>query len=72
MTTSASCSMEPESRRSDSMGRLSERCMLARDSWAQASSGTFSSRAMALRRREISLTSSWRFSLRPSAVISCR
>ena len=41
MTTSASCSIEPDSRRSDSIGRLSSRCSTARDSCDSASTGTF-------------------------------
>ena len=59
---SASCSMAPDSRRSDSMGRLSLRLSLARDSWDRQSTGTFSSLAMIFRDREMSLTACWRLS----------
>ena len=45
MTMSASCSMAPESRRSESMGRLSSRFSLARESCERQSTGTFSGRA---------------------------
>src|SRR5215212_7791692 len=45
MTRSASCSMLPDSRRSDSSGRLSGRDSTARDSWDTAMTGTPSSRA---------------------------
>ena len=62
-TTSASCSMEPDSRRSLSMGRLSSpRRSLARESCESATTGTSSSLAMALRPREMAETSCVRFS----------
>ena len=32
-TTSASCSIEPNSRKSESRGRLSSRCSTCRESW---------------------------------------
>ena len=49
-TTSASCSMAPESRRSESLGLLvlSPRCSGARLSWLSTTTGRFSSLAMAL------------------------
>ena len=62
MTLSASCSMAPDSRRSDSIGRLSVRLSLARESWLMHTTGTFSSLAMILSAREISLTTVTRFS----------
>ena len=61
---SASCSMAPDSRRSDSMGRLSCRDSLARDSWLRHSTGTFSSLAMIFSDREMSETICCRFSPR--------
>ena len=73
---SASCSMAPDSRRSDSMGRLSLRLSLARESWLRQSTGTFSSLAMIFRAREMSDTTCWRCSpeyCRPPAdCISCK
>ena len=73
---SASCSMAPDSRRSDSMGRLSSRFSLARDSWDRHSTGTCSSLAMIFSIRDISLTICCRFSpprLLPEAeVINCK
>ena len=70
-TMSASCSRAPDSRRSLSMGRLSCRLSTLRLSWDKAMSGTFSSRARALREREISEISCCRLSaLRPC--MSCR
>ena len=54
-----------------SIGRLSCRLSTLRLSWDKAMSGTFSSRARALRDREISEISCWRLSaLRPC--MSCR
>ena len=54
-----------------SIGRLSCRLSTLRLSWDKAMSGTFSSRAKALRDREISEISCWRLSaLRPC--MSCR
>ena len=73
---SASCSMAPDSRRSESMGRLSSRFSLARESWERQMTGTFSSLAMIFIIREMSLTTCWRFSprplLSPAEVMSCR
>ena len=62
MTSSASCSMAPDSRRSDSSGRLSWRLSFARDSCDRQSTGTFSSLAMIFSEREMSETTCWRFS----------
>ena len=59
---SASCSIAPDSRRSDSRGRLSSRFSLARDSWLRQITGTFSSLAMIFSIREMSDTTCWRFS----------
>ena len=53
---SASCSIAPDSRRSESMGRLSLRLSLARESWLRQRTGTFSSLAMIFRAREMSET----------------
>ena len=75
---SASCSMAPESRRSDSMGRrwVAPRLSLARDSWDRQITGTFSSFAISFRERDISDTICWRLSLAragpPAEVISWR
>ena len=52
-----------DSRRSDSMGRLSVRDSLARESWLRHSTGTFSSLAISFREREMSDTTCWRLSL---------
>ncbi len=57
ITTSASCSMEPDSRRSLSCGRLSSRLSTARESCDSATIGTFSSFASALRLVVISVNS---------------
>ena len=65
MTTSASCSRAPDSRRSDSIGRLSERASGARDSCDSTMIGTLSSLARPLSDREIDASSSVRFSKRP-------
>ena len=77
MTTSASCSMAPDSRRSESMGRLSCLDSLARLSWLRQITGTFSSLAMIFIIRLISLTAWVRLSLDqlwplPADCISCR
>ena len=40
-TTSASCSMAPDSRKSDSMGRCGVLCSTAIESWDKARTGTF-------------------------------
>ena len=50
-TTSASCSMPPDSRRSESIGRPPGRCSGARESWEMPITGTFSSRARIFRPR---------------------
>ena len=65
MTTSASCSIEPDSRRSLSIGRLSSRASTARDSCDSATTGTLSSFASVLRPRVISEISWTRLSGRP-------
>ena len=69
---SASCSMAPDSRRSDSCGRLSVRCSGPRLSWLIATTGTSSSLASSLSARENSATSCWRDSTRLPLDISCR
>ena len=69
-TTSASCSRAPDSRRSDSCGRLSERASEARDSCDSTTIGTLSSLARPFSDREIDASSSVRFSKRPRPVIS--
>src|SRR3546814_7111350 len=51
---SASCSIEPDSRRSESCGRLSSRCSTARLSCKSASTGTLRSLASVLSPRLIS------------------
>ena len=69
-TTSASCSRAPDSRRSDSIGRLSERASGARDSCDRTITGTVSSLARPLSEREIDASSRLRFSKRPRPVIN--
>ncbi|MNT09506.1 hypothetical protein D3C72_1442920 [compost metagenome] len=74
MTMSASCSIEPDSRRSESIGRLSVRLSTARLSCESATTGTESSRASCLRPREMAPISAVRlspFELTPE-VMSCR
>src|SRR5205807_3028559 len=63
-TTSASCSMAPDSRRSESCGRRCSppRCSGARDSCDKATTGTSSSLARALSEREMNEISCWRLS----------
>ena len=56
---SASCSMAPDSRRSESMGRLLVRLSGPRESWDRQSTGTFSSFAMIFKEREISPTTTY-------------
>ena len=63
---------QPDSRRSDSIGRLSVRCSGPRFSWLIATTGTSSSLASSLICRENSLTSCWRDSTCLPDVISCR
>ena len=67
-------SMEPDSRRSDRRGSFDSRISGWRDSCERAMTGTDSSRARALRPREISLTSWTRFASRLVVVacMSCR
>ena len=73
MTMSASCSMEPDSRKSASCGRLSSRFSTARESWDRAMIGICNSLASALRPVVICETSCTRLSLLPEVpVISCR
>ena len=74
ITMSASCSIEPDSRKSDSCGRLSSRLSTARDSWDSAITGTDNSFAIAFSPWVIMLISSTRLSgLVPAAGrISCR
>ena len=75
---SASCSMAPESRRSDSMGRRwpEARLSLARESWDRQITGTLSSFAISFRERDMSDTTCWRLSLAlgvpPAEVMSWR
>ena len=70
MTTSASCSIAPDSRRSESTGRLSCRCSTARESCESAITGTSRSRASILSEREICEISCTRFSEGIDACIS--
>src|SRR3546814_3364373 len=62
---SASCSIEPDSRRAESCGRLSSRCSTARLSCESASTGTLRSLASVLSPRLISEISCTRLSLLP-------
>src|SRR5215472_12083972 len=71
ITTSASCSMAPDSRRSESCGPRSSRSG-ARVSWLSTSTGTCSSLARPLKPREMLATSSWRLPNLPRAVMSWR
>ena len=73
-TMSASCSMAPDSRRSESCGRFDPpRISVARLSCDRAITGTFSSLAMALSVREMKATSCSRFPFESwLPVISCR
>ena len=59
---SASCSIEPDSRRSDSFGICGLRDSTLRDSWERAMTGILSSRASCFNDREISEISVARFS----------
>src|SRR5258707_391609 len=70
--TSASCSIAPDSRRSDITGRLFGRCSSERLSWDSATTGTLSSFASDFIAREISEISVARFSPVVVACISCR
>ncbi|MNW61209.1 hypothetical protein D3C74_392500 [compost metagenome] len=69
---SASCSIEPDSRRSDMAGFLSVRCSAPRFSCEIAMTGTSSSFARSLSARENSETSCWRDSTRLPDVMSWR
>ena len=74
---SASCSMAPDSRRSESIGRLFWRDSLARDSCDRQMTGTLSSLAMILSMRLISETACVRLSFDqlwplPADCMSCR
>ena len=74
-TTSASCSMAPDSRRSESCGILTGRDSTARESWERAMIGMWSSRASCLSEREISEISWTRFVMESPPLpkdISCR
>src|SRR5437868_2045317 len=53
ITRSASCSIEPDSRRSERIGRLSWRCSTARESCDIARIGTSRPRASTFSRREV-------------------
>ena len=73
--TSASCSMAPDSRRSESFGRAFSRFSTSRLSWLIAMTGTSSSRASPFSDRLMYEISCWRLStLRtlPIASMSCR
>jgi hypothetical protein len=70
MITSASCSMAPDSRRSDITGRLFGRCSSERLSCDSAITGHFSSLARPFSEREISEISVARFSPLPLALTS--
>ncbi len=70
--TSASCSIAPDSRRSDITGRLFGRCSSERLSCDSATTGTLSSFASDFIAREISEISVARFSPCDDACISCR
>jgi hypothetical protein len=73
ITRSASCSMLPESRKSDRTGTGGLRCSISRLSWESAITGIFKSLARILSSRLISDTSCCRFSLRrPVLVNSCK
>ncbi|MNF92814.1 hypothetical protein D3C84_754700 [compost metagenome] len=54
MITSASCSIAPDSRRSELIGRLFGRCSRERLSWDSATTGQLNSLAKAFKEREIS------------------
>ena len=69
-TRSASCSIAPDSRRSERIGRLSGRCSGARESWETAITGTSSSPERSFRPRLNWLTCSTRLARGSSARIS--
>ena len=72
VTMSASCSIVPDSRRCASFGRAPAPAVLStsRLSWASTRTGTLRSFASFLMPPEISATSCWRLSTRPSACIN--
>ncbi|MNL79064.1 hypothetical protein D3C87_2055900 [compost metagenome] len=73
MITSASCSIAPDSRKSEFTGRLFGRCSRERLSCESATTGQLNSLAKAFRDREISEISLVRLSpLEPGICISCR
>ena len=72
ITTSASCSTAPDSRRSESIGIFGLRDSTLRLSWESAITGTSSSRASIFRPRDICPITSARLSLRDSVRSSCR
>ena len=67
---SASCSIEPDSRKSEFTGRLSARCSNVRLSWESAITGTSNSFANAFNEREISAISKVRLSENAGARIN--
>ena len=69
---SASCSMEPESLKSESCGRWSVLCSLARESCDSVMTGTSSSLAIIFRFLVISEISCTRLSVLLLPAISCR
>ena len=70
MIKSASCSIEPDSRKSEFTGRLSARCSNVRLSWERATTGTSNSFAKAFKEREISAISKARLSENAGARIN--
>ena len=73
MITSASCSIAPDSRKSEFTGRLLGRCSRERLSCDRAITGQLNSFARAFSEREISEISLVRLSpLEPGICISCR
>ena len=70
MTTSASCSIDPDSRKSESIGLLSCRCSRFLLSWDSATTGHSSSRAKIFKLRLISDTSTCLFSARIRPLMS--
>ena len=69
---SASCSKDPDSRRSLIMGLRSVRPSELRLSWATATTGMSRSLASSLRLRDMAETSCWRDSTWRPMVMSCR
>ena len=70
--TSASCSIEPDSRKSEFTGRLSARCSKLRFSCDKATTGICNSFANAFNEREISAISRVRFSEIFGTRINCK